>query len=174
MAFGRQREVLNSIAFKVTARTLLELGEELIGSDAVALYELAKNSVDARSPVVRIKVQSVLLYSRYRHALDLLDEGEMPLAEIRNNIEQWIQLDAHSGAARSLLRSLTGAKDADEFRRLLTEGYGDINFVEVSDDGEGMSFHDLEDVFLTIGTRSRRKEKSTWDESDEDSSYSFG
>ena len=155
------------MAFKITARTLLELGGELIGSDAVALYELAKNSVDARSPVVRINVQSVLLYSRYRHALDLLDEGEMPLAEIRNNIEQWIQPDAPSGAARSLLRSLTGAKDIDEFRRRLTEGYGDINFVEVSDDGEGMSLHDLEDVFLTIGTRSRRKEKSTWDESDE-------
>ncbi len=158
------------MAFKITARTLLELGGELIGSDAVALYELAKNSVDARSPVVRIRVQSVLLYSRYLHALDLIDDGEMPLAEIRDNIEQWIVSDAPSGAARPLLHTLTAAKDADEFRRLLTEGYRDINFVEVSDDGEGMSFRDLEDVFLTIGTRSRREEKRTWDDHGEDPS----
>lgn len=152
------------MAFKITARTLLELGAELIGSDAVALYELAKNSVDARSPVVRIRVQSVLPYSRYRHALDLIDEGEMPLAEIRLNIEQWVLSDAPAGAARPLLSALSGATGAAEFRRKLTEGYREINFVEVADDGEGMSLADLEDIFLTIGTRSRRGEKSSWDD----------
>lgn len=158
------------MAFKITARTLLELGAELIGSDAVALYELAKNSVDARSPVVRIRVQSVLPYSRFRHALDLVDEGEMPLAEIRQNIEQWILPDAPAGVARPLLTALTGAKDASDFRRLLTEGYRDINFVEVDDDGEGMALRDLEEIFLTIGTRSRREEKSRWSDRDEDPS----
>ena len=158
------------MAFKITARILLELGAELIGSDAVALYELAKNSVDARSPIVRIKVQSVLPYSRYRHALDLIDDGEMPLAEIRDNIQQWTLSDAPSGAARPLLHSLASVKNADEFRHLLTKGYKNINFVEVSDDGEGMSFRDLEDIFLTIGTRSRREEKRAWDDRGEDPS----
>lgn len=151
------------MAFKITARTLLELGAELIGSDAVALYELAKNSVDARSPVVRITVQSVLPYSRFRQALDLIDDGEMPLAEICASIEQWIVSDAPSSAARPLLRALNEAENADEFKHLLKEGYRDINFVEVSDDGEGMSLEDLEEVFLTVGTRSRRREKGTWD-----------
>lgn len=155
------------MAFKITARTLLELGAELIGSDAVALYELAKNSVDARSPVVRIRVQSVLPYSRFQHALDLVDEGKMPLAEIRQNIEQWILPDAPTGVARPLLTALTGAKDTSEFRRSLIEGYRNINFVEVSDDGEGMSLRDLEEIFLTIGTRSRREEKSSWDDRDD-------
>lgn len=152
------------MAFKITARTLLELGAELIGSDAVALYELAKNSVDARSPIVRIKVQSVLPYSRFRQALDLVDDGDMPLAEIRNNIEQWISSDAPSGTARPLLRALDRASDAADFRRILVDGYRDVNFVEVSDDGEGMSLDDLENIFLTIGTRSRREEKRTWDD----------
>lgn len=156
----------NGMAFKITARTLLELGAELIGSDAVALYELAKNSVDAMSPVVRIRVQSVLPYSRFQHALDLVDEGEMPLAEIHQSIEQWILPDAPTGVARPLLAGLARAKDATDFRRLLIEGYRDINFVEVSDDGEGMSLRDLEEIFLTIGTRSRRKEKSRWDDRD--------
>src|SRR4051812_9499309 len=37
------------MAFKITARTLLHLGAELISSDAVALYELIKNAFDANS-----------------------------------------------------------------------------------------------------------------------------
>ncbi|MDO7843551.1 sensor histidine kinase [Sphingomonas immobilis] len=158
------------MAFKITARTLLELGAELIGSDAVALYELAKNSVDARSAVVRIKVQSVLPYSRYRQALDLIDDDELPLAEIRSNIEQWIFSDAPAGAARPMLLALDGAHDAQQFRQFLVDGYREINFVEVSDDGEGMSLEDLENIFLTIGTRSRREEKRGWDDRGEDPS----
>lgn len=152
------------MAFKITARTLLEMGAELIGSDAVALYELAKNSVDARSPVVRIRVQSVLLYSRFRQALDLLDDGSIPLADIRDSIENWVLPDAPPGVARPLLQALEGAHNRPAFRRKLVEGYKDVNFVEVSDDGEGMSLDDLENIFLTIGTRSRRAEKTTWDD----------
>ena len=33
--------------FKVSARTVLELGSELISSDAIAFYELIKNGADA-------------------------------------------------------------------------------------------------------------------------------
>lgn len=33
--------------FKVTARTVLELGSELISSDVIAFYELVKNGFDA-------------------------------------------------------------------------------------------------------------------------------
>ena len=36
--------------FSFEARTLLELGKELISSDEVALYELIKNAVDAGRP----------------------------------------------------------------------------------------------------------------------------
>lgn len=35
--------------FKVTARTILELGSELISSDAIGFYELIKNGIDAGS-----------------------------------------------------------------------------------------------------------------------------
>ena len=44
------------MAFRVTARTVLHLGSELISSDGIALYELIKNALDARSPEVRINV----------------------------------------------------------------------------------------------------------------------
>jgi hypothetical protein len=42
--------------FRVTARTVLQLGAELISSDAVAFYELINNSFDAGSPKVTIRV----------------------------------------------------------------------------------------------------------------------
>ena len=35
--------------FKVSARTVLELGSELISSDIIAFYELVKNSFDAKT-----------------------------------------------------------------------------------------------------------------------------
>lgn len=35
------------MAFKITARTVLELGSELISSDIIAFYELIKNAFDA-------------------------------------------------------------------------------------------------------------------------------
>jgi len=35
--------------FRITARTVLELGSELISSDIIAFYELIKNGFDAQS-----------------------------------------------------------------------------------------------------------------------------
>jgi hypothetical protein len=82
------------MAFKITARTLLELGAELIGSDAVALYELVKNSIDAGSPVVRITIQSVIPFSCYHQALEAVDDERLSLSEIRQSVEGWIAADA--------------------------------------------------------------------------------
>ena len=39
-------------SFTFSARTILELGKELISSDEVALYELIKNGVDAGSKTI--------------------------------------------------------------------------------------------------------------------------
>jgi hypothetical protein len=35
--------------FRITARTVLELGSELISSDIIAFYELIKNAFEAKS-----------------------------------------------------------------------------------------------------------------------------
>ncbi|MFW1678288.1 hypothetical protein ACFVYJ_10985 [Pontibacter sp. JAM-7] len=45
-----------AVAFKVSARALRHLGAELITSDDIALYELIKNSFDAKSENVTIKI----------------------------------------------------------------------------------------------------------------------
>ena len=44
------------MSFRVTARTVLQLGAELISSDEVAFYELIKNSIDTGSPKVQVDV----------------------------------------------------------------------------------------------------------------------
>ena len=44
--------------FRVAARTLLQLGAELISSDEVAFFELVKNAFDAGSPRADIDVVS--------------------------------------------------------------------------------------------------------------------
>jgi hypothetical protein len=61
--------------FKFAARTLLELGKELISSDEVALYELIKNGVDAGSPRIGINAEVVIPHSAYLEALESLDNG---------------------------------------------------------------------------------------------------
>src|SRR4051794_40918782 len=49
--------------FRVTARTILQLGAELISSDAVAFYELIKNAFDAGSKRVTVRVNERLPFS---------------------------------------------------------------------------------------------------------------
>ncbi len=48
--------------FKVSARTILELGSELISSDIIAFYELIKNSFDAQTRMV----SKLILILHYR------------------------------------------------------------------------------------------------------------
>jgi len=45
------------------------LGKELISSDEVALYELIKNAVDARSPKVEILIKVQLTHSDLKEAM---------------------------------------------------------------------------------------------------------
>ena len=62
--------------FKVSARTVLELGSELISSNAIAFYELIKNGVDAGTKDgVTIKFKVVLArrdYLELRHTVNRL------------------------------------------------------------------------------------------------------
>src|SRR3954464_12997603 len=51
-----RREEDDRPAFQVSARTILQLGGELISSDGIAFYELIKNAVDAGSKKVFVEV----------------------------------------------------------------------------------------------------------------------
>ena len=62
------------MAFKVTARTLLQLGSELISSDAIAFYELIKNAFDANSPKVVVRPGFRTLFNQKVIFSDLFSE----------------------------------------------------------------------------------------------------
>jgi signal transduction histidine kinase len=147
--------------FRVTARTILQLGAELISSDAVAFYELIKNAFDAGSKRVTVRVVERLPFDK--------------LAALRGEIQAAEELPPRTKAAQEAVHSVCNritslanrtAPDIDEYLACvaaakslasLRDLVDDAGSIEFSDSGEGMSLSDLEDVYLTIGTSSRLK-----------------
>ena len=66
--------------FKITARTVLELGSELISSDIIAFYEMIKNGVDAGTTNgVEVRFNILLRRNAY---LALRSRAQMPKADL--------------------------------------------------------------------------------------------
>ena len=145
------------MGFTFEARTLLELGRELISDDEIALYELIKNSVDAKSQKVVVDVRSQLAFTDYREALRLARETKTAVADLVTFVREKLA-DADAPEAETLLKALNSCKKRGAFGEELQAQYGQLNWIEIRDTGEGMSLGDLETIFLRIGTRSRRKE----------------
>jgi signal transduction histidine kinase len=149
--------------FKVTARTVLQLGAELISSDAVAFYELIKNAFDAHSPRVDIDVVARIPGALAAEQRDALDRAAAANA---SEPQRTVALDAGRAAIAAAIDPATPG--GMELRRAamassgwdgLYEVLDQANFIEVADAGDGMSLGDLSDVFLTIGTRSRLRDR---------------
>src|ERR1700681_2176526 len=74
------------MAFKIAARTILQLGGGLISSDGIAFYELVKNAFDARSKRVAIDIDVAIQGEVYRSLTTVLRErsevGEIPDHEL--------------------------------------------------------------------------------------------
>ena len=145
------------MSFKFAARTLLELGKELISSDEVALYELIKNAVDAQSPRVEIIVNIQLCNSDYREAIARINEEDGTPREVTHFIHSKL-IDPDSAGSMTLLRELRGIDSRKKFTRRLEKFYDGFNYIEIRDIGHGMNLTDLNEVFLRIGTHSRRNE----------------
>ena len=145
------------MSFKISARTILHLGSELISSDAIAFYELIKNAFDAQSKRVRIRVvirvphDAVLdIVATARSVCDETTE----FSELRSRALS--SLDARAPELSELRQAISITKTVDA----LVELVEDANYIEFSDTGEGMSLTDLNTAFLTIGTRNRLKERA--------------
>ena len=147
--------------FKVAARTVLELGAELISSDAIAIYELVKNAFDAESPDVDVSFD--VLFSRT--ALSEIEDGirekrietvEEAMAELNGKLKK---PRSDAAVARALKKLET--KSLPEFAKRLGRLYQESNTIEIQDTGTGMSADELGGAFLTIGTANRLNRSTT-------------
>ena len=155
------------MGFRVTARTVLHLGSELISNDGIAIYELIKNALDAHSPEVRLNVVCRLDFDTSDLILRQLGE--------RRHSSEWIQPPPipdvdWQDLRKNALDSLDyGAPDASELaetissastRAAFVQFVRAANYIDVVDDGHGMSIDTLNDVYLTIGTSHRARQRS--------------
>ena len=147
------------MSFRITARTLLQLGAELISSDAVAFFELVKNAFDAGSSRADIDVIVRLdndvydtqhqIISSWKANPTEREASDLAMADCKEALIAG--LDHSAPDATSLASRIRAASSWDE----LLEVVDDANYILFEDTGSGMSLRDLEDVYLTIGTRYR-------------------
>ena len=144
------------MGFTFAARAILELGKELISSDEVAIYELVKNAVDAGSPHVEIIANIHLLASDFRKSVSLVADG-MSTPEALDYIRVRL-LAQDAPVVDDLLSDLRMRNKPDDFIERLQTFHREQDYIEIRDEGHGMTMDDLSQVFLRIGTNSRRHE----------------
>jgi signal transduction histidine kinase len=165
------------MSFKIAARTILHLGAELISSDAVALYELIKNSIDAKSKNgvdvhFNITVRHADFLSVYRQleasikaakeaklagssSSSLLDQSS--LQNFKNLFIGKVTSDAPRALRAKYEAAINAATSHEELLNSARQAYSDSSEIIVSDTGEGMSLEELKDIYLTIGTTNRTR-----------------
>ena len=145
------------MSFKFAARTILELGKDLISSDEVALYELIKNSVDAGSPRIEIIANIQMLHSDYWKIVALVEEEGKEKGEILRFMNS-VLINSENANEVALLSELQDIQIKRKFLERLKDHYYEANYIEIRDTGHGMSISDLSNIYLRIGTSIRRKE----------------
>jgi signal transduction histidine kinase len=143
------------VPFAITARTILQLGAELITSDAVAIYELVKNAVDARSKDgVDIEFEIVLLASDLE-SFQAEARQDTDLNTLKASLLSKLHSSATSVALESFRETINAARTVKTLVSSTDQLYRDLNRIVVSDHGHGMTLRDLKDIYLTIGTTHR-------------------
>lgn len=147
------------MSFRITARTILHLGSDLISSDAVALYELVKNAIDARSKNgVDVEFDIVIRQSDFAAAMSLLEESEgVNLPDAKEAFLSRVNTEASQRLKEKFVAAIEGARSKDSLAKAARTAYRDCNRIVVSDTGHGMTRRDLKDIYLTIGTTNRAK-----------------
>jgi signal transduction histidine kinase len=152
--------------FRITARTVLELGAELISSDIIAFYELIKNGFDAGTKNgVEIRFDIVLprhLYIKLRDVIVKAIASKAPpagaLDQHRSSIIEALLPDSQGKLRSGFIQTINAAGTLIELQRELDRAQARYNRISVIDTGSGMSIDDLEKNFLVIGTASRKRE----------------
>jgi hypothetical protein len=135
---------------RVSVRTILKLGGELIRSDGIAFYTLIKNDVDAGSKKVHVDVQTQLLLKGIQK-LRAIAEGsdtirKSDLKRLKAEAASAVVADAPDGDA--LCEAIAGAGTLNA----LLDTALDANAITFRDTRSGMTPDDVETIYLTFGT----------------------
>jgi len=151
--------------FRITARTVLELGAELISSDIIAFYELIKNGFDAKTRNgVEIRFDIVMSKHDYlkinKQISNIIERQEVfdsaILIKLKEDIFASILSTASEKARQQFSTAISNAYTFNNLLAALTEAQASCNTITVTDFGTGMSLEDLNNAFLVIGTASRK------------------
>ncbi len=151
------------MSFRIAARTILQLGAELISSDSIAFYELIKNAFDAGSRRVDIDVIVRMdhdTYIAYREKILTERKINRGVSDEKSAIDKCKKrilrdIDPSAPDVSELKEDISDAASWDE----LVDALDDANHIQIEDTGCGMSLKHLDEIYLTIGTRSRLKER---------------
>jgi signal transduction histidine kinase len=147
------------VGITVKARVLLELGAELISSDQIAIYELVKNSLDARASRIEVSVRVTIARSDYLSCRQKLEASARRKERLSNEalaalLAPNLELSAPEEDREAFVAAVLSSAGGDQVKAL-DDAYIRFNWIEIKDDGGGMSFDDLGGVYLTIGTTHR-------------------
>ncbi|EKO3993431.1 sensor histidine kinase [Vibrio fluvialis] len=144
--------------FRIAARALRQLGAELITSDEIALNELIKNALDAKSKQVSIKICNPFKKSRSNFIVNIekLDKDGL-LEKVKNNFIDDYDYEGVIEAFKIKLES----SHPDQFSNLINDLYDEICSISIEDDGMGMDADKLQNSFLVIGTPTKWIEKQS-------------
>ncbi len=156
------------MAINFKARVLLELGAELISSDAVAIYELVKNALDAGSKRVDIDIDIALQYSAYSQLEESLlyiinsDNGNNDFDAEKFNalVGSCVEIDASEEVAARFVSTYGAPSSAQEALKSLRAAFCEGSTIVIRDQGTGMSVEALDSCYLTVGTPGRLLEKN--------------
>lgn len=157
------------MSFEFKARVLLELGAELISSDAIALYELVKNSLDAGSPSVVIDIKIGMQHSAFQQFIEILTEyqrqeeagedSDFSAKEFNEAVFGTLEENATEWSRSRFAEAYGEPGTAKEAITNLRAAYGSSSRIFVKDTGDGMSLLELKQNYLTVGTPERLHEK---------------
>ena len=92
--------------FKICARTVLELGAELISSDVIAFYELIKNAFDAKSSTgAEIRFEIILRRNDYLKFRQRAVDGLVDIERLKSDIEKSLDQSAPKDSLNRFPRS---------------------------------------------------------------------
>src|SRR5947209_6117548 len=120
------------MSFRVSARMVLQLGSELISSDEVALYELVKNAIDARSKTgVEIDVHICLSYSAYSEVMrELESDNPRPLGQIKDSLLSRIEATTEPEILNEFKSEVLACKTLSSLYKKLPQIYAATNWIE--------------------------------------------